>query len=75
MGEPQYRSFLAVPLLHQVVSAVSALLFTAFIAYDLNRAAKAGRVSEGDLLLLAADVYLDLLNLFLNLLSLLGGDD
>ena len=38
---------------------------------DLNRIARAGEISTGDTVLLAVSVYVDVLNLFLALLSLL----
>jgi len=62
--------FLRFPLYWTVVSAISALLFTGFIVYDLNRIARAGRVSEGGAILLAVSVFLDIVNLFLSLLRL-----
>lgn len=47
------------------------LPFTGFLIFDLNRIAQAGEISTGDAVLLAVSVYLDVLNLFLALLSLL----
>jgi modulator of FtsH protease len=64
--------FLHLPLLYTAIAAVSALLFTGFLIYDLNRIARAGEVSTGDAILLAVSVYLDILNLFLALLRLLS---
>jgi FtsH-binding integral membrane protein len=62
--------FFRFPLYWVVISAISALLFTGFIVYDLNRIARAGRVSQGDAILLAVSVFLDIVNLFLSLLRL-----
>jgi FtsH-binding integral membrane protein len=62
--------FLRFPLYWIVVSAISALLFTGFIVFDLNRIARAGRVSQGNAILLAVSVFLDIVNLFLALLRL-----
>jgi modulator of FtsH protease len=62
-------------LINFIASGVAVAIFTGFIVYDLNQAANVRRASEGDAIMLAVNIYLDLLNLFLNLLSLLGGDD
>lgn len=70
--------FLHLPALYTAVAAAAALLFTGFLIFDLNRIANAGEVSTGDTILLAVSVYVDVLNLFLALLSLLTalrGDD
>lgn len=64
-----------------VVAGVSAALFTAYIAYDVNQAVMSREATEGDEILLAVNVYLDILNLFLNLVRVLAeiasslGDD
>lgn len=60
-------------VLWTVISAVSALLFTGFLVIDLNRVARARNVSEGDAIAMAISVYLDIFNLFLDLLSLFAG--
>src|SRR5262249_22858700 len=60
-------------LLWTVISAVSALLFTGFLVFDFNRVARAGNVTDGDAIGMAISVYLDIFNLFLDLLYLLGG--
>jgi modulator of FtsH protease len=70
--------FLHLPALYTAIAAASALLFTGFLIFDLNRIAQAGEISTGDTVLLAVSVYVDVLNLFLALLSLLTalrGDD
>lgn len=64
--------FVHLTILQLVISAGGALLFTGFLIFDLNRIARSGDVSQGDAILLAVSVYLDILNLFLSLLSLLG---
>lgn len=64
--------FLHLPALYTAVAAAAALVFTGFLIFDLNRIANAGEVSLGDTVLLAVSVYVDVLNLFLALLSLLG---
>jgi hypothetical protein len=72
-ASPLIGLFVQIPLLWTAVAAVSALIFSAFLVYDLNRIARAKEVSEGDAILLAVSVYLDIFNLFLDLLLLLSG--
>jgi len=67
--------FVHLPLYSHVVAAISAVLFSAYIVYDVNRAAGASGASQGTVILLAVNVYLDILNLFLNLLQLLSSSD
>lgn len=62
--------FLHIPFLYLGISVLAAILFTGFLVYDLNRIARAGQVSQGDAILLAVSVYLDILNLFLALLRI-----
>ena len=64
--------FIQLPLLHLIVSAVAALLFTGFLVFDLNRVARADGATEGQIILLAVSVYLDIYNLFLALLHIFG---
>jgi modulator of FtsH protease len=64
--------FLHLALLQIAIAAGGALLFTGFLVFDLNRVARAGQVSQGDTILLAVSVYIDIVNLFLFLLQLLG---
>ena len=65
--------FVQAPWLETAISAVSALLFTAFLVFDLNRVARTRGATEGQAIMLAVSVYLDIFNLFLDLLSLLSG--
>lgn len=65
--------FIQSGVLWTAISAVSALLFTGFLVFDINRVARAGNVSEGDAIVMAISVYLDVYNLFLDLLYLFGG--
>lgn len=70
--------FLQMPLLQLLIAGASALLFTGFLVFDLNRVANAAAVTEGQVILLAVSVYLDIFNLFLALLQIFGffsGDD
>jgi modulator of FtsH protease len=64
--------FVQLPLLYIGISAVAAVLFTGFLVFDLNRVAKARGATEGQAILLAVSVYLDIFNLFLALLRLFG---
>ncbi len=65
--------FIQTPLLWTAISAVSAILFSAFLVYDLNRVARTQGATEGQAIMLAVSVYLDIYNLFLDLLTLLSG--
>jgi len=65
--------FVQAPLLWTVISAVSAILFSAYLVFDLNRVAHSHGASEGQAIMLAVSVYLDIYNLFLDLLTLLSG--
>lgn len=65
--------FIQAPLLWTVISAVSAILFSAYLVFDLNRVARTQGATEGQAIMLAASVYLDIYNLFLDLLTLLSG--
>jgi modulator of FtsH protease len=64
--------FVQLPLLYIGISAVAAVLFTGFLVFDLNRVAKSRGATEGQAILLAVSVYLDIFNLFLALLRLFG---
>jgi FtsH-binding integral membrane protein len=64
--------FVHVPLLYLGISAVAAVLFTGFLVFDLNRVANSRGATEGQTILLAVRVYLDVVNLFLALLRLFG---
>jgi modulator of FtsH protease len=64
--------FVQLPVLYIGISAVAAVLFTGFLVYDLNRVARSRGATEGQAILLAVSVYLDIFNLFLALLRLFG---
>lgn len=64
--------FVQMPALYIGIAAVSAVLFTGFLVFDLNRVANARGATEGMAIMLAVSVYLDILNLFLALLRLFG---
>lgn len=69
--------FVQLPLLQLGIGVVGAVLFTGFIVFDLNRVANARNATEGETIMLAVAIYLDILNLFLMLLRVFGfgGDD
>ena len=58
-----------VPAMQAGVSAVAALLFSGFILYDTSRLV---RGEENNYVMAAVSMYLNVLNLFLSLLQLLG---
>ena len=63
--------FLQATLFHLILSAATALLFSGFVLYDIQRL----RYAEGaqsDAVLLAVSIYLDIFNLFLAILRLFG---
>ncbi len=64
--------FIHLPMLYLGIAVVSAVLFTGFLVYDLNRVANAQEATQGDTILLAVSVYLDIFNLFLALLRIFG---
>jgi modulator of FtsH protease len=64
--------FVHLPLLYIGISAVAAVLFTGFLVFDLNRVARSRGATEGQVIMLAVSVYLDIINLFLALLRLFG---
>lgn len=60
--------FLQLPILYLVGSAVGAILFSLYILYDINRAVN----SQGnDPVMITLALYLDIYNLFMNLLNIL----
>lgn len=64
--------FIQLPMFHLVLSVITAVLFTGFLVFDLNRVANAKDLTEGAIILLAVSVYLDIINLFLALLRIFG---
>lgn len=64
--------FVHLALMQMLISAAGAVIFTLFLAVDLNRVARTEAPSQGTVIMLAVSVYLDILNLFLFILSLLG---
>jgi modulator of FtsH protease len=64
--------FLQLPLLYVVISMAVVAVFSGYIIYDLNRLAQTKLATEGDAIMFAVRIYLDLLNIFLALLQLLS---
>lgn len=58
------------PAAHLAVAGVSAILFCGYILYDVQRLKQAD--ADADPIMLAIDIYLDILNLFLDLLRILS---
>ncbi|MFW6021000.1 MAG: Bax inhibitor-1/YccA family protein [Guyparkeria sp.] len=61
--------FLEIPALSMAISAAVVLLMSGFILYDTGRMVNGG---EDNYLLLTVSLYLNIFNLFVHLLSLLG---
>lgn len=60
--------FLHLPVLAMVISVVAVLIFSAYILYDINRIVHGG---ETNYVSATLSVYLDVYNVFVNLLNLL----
>lgn len=60
--------FLQIPALALTISAVSVLIFSGFILFDVNRIVQGG---ETNYIMATLNIYLDIYNLFINLLQLL----
>jgi FtsH-binding integral membrane protein len=63
--------FLRAPPFHLILSAATALVFSGFVLYDIQRL----RYAEGtqyDAVLLTVSIYLDVFNLLLAILRLFG---
>ncbi len=54
------------------IAVIGALLFTGFITLDMQRVARTRSASEGEAILMAVSIYLDIVNLFLFLLQIFG---
>ncbi|MBV9119523.1 MAG: Bax inhibitor-1/YccA family protein [Chloroflexi bacterium] len=68
--------FLHLPGLYLIISMAAVAIFSGYIIYDFNRLAKSGVATEGDAVMFAVSLYLDMINIFvslLNILSILGG--
>jgi modulator of FtsH protease len=61
--------FLQVPALYLAVSVIAIAIFSAYILYDVQRIINGG---ETNYISATLSLYLDVYNIFVNLLSLLG---
>ena len=59
------------PILSLIISAATAVIFSGFIMYDMQRLREA-KGGMGDAIMFAVAIYLDIFNLFLALLQILG---
>ena len=67
--------WLQLPMLSLVLSVVSTLLFSVYLIYDVQDTINGG---ETNYVLATMRIYLDVMNIFVNLLNILGivnGDD
>ena len=60
--------FFAIPALSLTISAIAVLLFSAYILYDINQIIHGG---ETNYVMATMSLYLNIYNIFVNLLSLL----
>ena len=63
--------FLRAPMLSLIISAATAVIFSGFLMYDMQRLRDA-KGGMGDAIMFAVAIYLDIFNLFLSLLQILG---
>jgi modulator of FtsH protease len=61
--------FLQLPALHLAISVIAILIFSAYILYDVQQVLNGG---ETNYITATLSIYLDVYNVFANLLSLLG---
>lgn len=60
--------FFAIPALSLTISAIAILIFSAYILYDISQIIHGG---ETNYVMATMSLYLDIYNIFVNLLSLL----
>jgi modulator of FtsH protease len=60
--------FFAIPALSLTISAIAVLIFSAYILFDISRIIQGG---ETNYVMATMALYLDIYNIFVNLLSLL----
>jgi len=64
--------FLQLTLLSLLISVAAVAIFSGYIIYDFNRLAKTKLATEGDAIMFAVALYLDMINIFLSLLNILS---
>jgi FtsH-binding integral membrane protein len=57
------------------IAAVGVFIFAGLLVFDTWRLVRSGQYGQDDYVLAAVSIYLDLLNMFIFLVSLLGGRD
>jgi modulator of FtsH protease len=62
---------LHLPILSLIVSAATAVIFSGYILYDMQRL-KGAKGGTGDAIMFAVAIYLDIFNLFLAILQIMG---
>lgn len=55
------------------IAAIGVMIFSGLLVFDTWRIVRSGQYGQDDYVLAAVSIYLDLLNMFLFILSLLGG--
>lgn len=69
--------FIKTTFLKLIIAILSVIVFTALLLYDLNRLYMGADIDDDILaepMVAAINIYLDIINIFLNLLSIFGGD-
>lgn len=69
VGASILAMFFQTPIVHLVISSVAVVLFTLYLLYDLSRLINGG---EDNYVVATISIYLDIFNIFANLLSILG---
>jgi modulator of FtsH protease len=64
--------FLHSSALQIAISALAVVVFSGLLVFDLNRVAKSAASTQGNAILMAVNIYLDVLNLFVALLRIFG---
>lgn len=72
IGAGLLHLFFPNPIFHTLINVAGVLLFLAYILFDVSRIVTGG---ERNYVFAAISIYLDILNLFLHILSLLSGRD
>jgi len=63
--------FLHQPMLYLLISAAAVVIFSGFLMYDMQRL-RGAKGGTGDAIMFAISIYLDIFNIFLSLLQILG---
>ena len=63
--------FLRQPMLYLLISAAAVVIFSGLLMYDMQRL-RGAKGGTGDAIMFAISIYLDIFNIFLSLLQILG---